>query len=334
MKVLVTGGAGYIGSHAVREFRDAGTRWRCSTTSRPATGPRCRRGSGWCEGDLGDPAALDAALAGADAVVHFAGLLNVGESVSQPAQVLAGQRGQKGVALLEAMAAGDVSRIIFSSTCATYGMPADACPSTRTHPQEPINPYGQSKRAFERALRDLRAARAGCARWPCATSTPRAAIPTAPWARTTTPKIHLIPLAIDAALGRRPALTVFGDDYDTPDGTCIRDYIHVQDLARAHVAGARGPGRRRAPTASTTSAPRPGTRCARSSPPWSGWPGRKVPARRRPATAGRSPRASWPPRRRSAASSASGPGTRASTTIVETALRWRRDHPQGYGAAA
>jgi len=131
------------------------------------------------------------------------------------------------------MAEAGVRKIIFSSTCATYGIPVRV-PIDETHPQEPINPYGQSKRAFERALRDL--AEAGVLRAVALRYFNAAGChPDGSLGEDHDPEIHLIPLAIDAALGRRPSLTVFGDDYDTPDGTCIRDYIHVQDLGIAHV---------------------------------------------------------------------------------------------------
>jgi UDP-glucose-4-epimerase GalE len=184
------------------------------------------------EGDLGDAAALAEALAGADAVMHFAGLLSVAESVADPAPYYR-TNVAKGLELLSAMRAGGVDRIIFSSTCATYGVPVRV-PIDESHPQDPISPYGATKRAFERALMDH--ARAGNVRAVVLRYFNAAGChPDGSLGEDHRPEEHLVPRAIDAALGRAPALTIFGDDYDTPDGTCIRDYVHVQDLARAHV---------------------------------------------------------------------------------------------------
>ena len=329
MKVLVTGGAGYIGSHGVREFRDAGHEVvvldDLSAGHRAAVPP----GVKLVLGDLGDPAALAEALAGVSTVVHFAGVLNVGESVAEPLKYWR-INVQKGVVLLEAMAQARVTRIIFSSTCATYGVP-ERSPIDESHPQEPINPYGQSKRAFERALRDLAAAgalrvvalryfnAAGCH-------------PDGSLGEDHRPEIHLIPLAIDAALQRRPALTIFGDDYDTPDGTCIRDYIHVRDLARAHVLALRalddGEPYRFYNLGTET-----------------GYSVRDVIAtveRLAGATVPHSigPRRPGDPPRLVASAEKAGrelgfrPEHQGLDDIVESALRWRRDHPEGYGAEA
>src|SRR5262245_38542928 len=225
MKVLVTGGAGYIGSHAVREFRDAGHAVSVlddlSAGHRAAVPPDVP----FVAGDFGDAAVLRRALADVDAVIHFAGVLSVAESARDPLRYHVTNTG-KGLALLQSMEEAGVRRLIFSSTCATYGMPVRV-PMDETHPQDPINPYGRSKLALAGAgkvravaLRYFNAA--GCHQ-------------DGSLGEAHDPEEHLIPLAIDAALGRRPGLVVNGDDYDTPDGTCIRDYIHVQDLARAHV---------------------------------------------------------------------------------------------------
>jgi UDP-glucose 4-epimerase len=232
MRALVTGGAGYIGSHTVRELREAGHQVRViddlSKGHRAAVPP----GVELVEGDLGDPTALRQALDGVDAVLHFAGLLSVGESVREPARYYE-VNVIKGLALLQAMLSHGVSWMIFSSTCATYGMPVRV-PMDEEHPQDPINPYGATKRAFERALLDH--ARAGQLRAVALRYFNAAgAHPDGSLGEDHRPEEHLIPLAIDACLGRREELTVFGDDYDTPDGTCIRDYIHVDDLCRAHL---------------------------------------------------------------------------------------------------
>ncbi len=329
MKVLVTGGAGYIGSHAVREFRDAGH--EVVVLDDLSAGHRAAVPAGvrLVEGDLGDPAALRSALPGVTTVVHFAGLLNVGESVGQPLKYWR-VNVQKGLALLEAMVEAGVARIIFSSTCATYGTP-QAVPIDETHPQEPINPYGQSKRAFERALRDLCLAgvlRAVSLRYFNAAG----CHPDGSLGEHHEPEIHLIPLAIDAALGRRPALTVFGDDYDTPDGTCIRDYIHVQDLALAHVlslTALEGGDAYRFYNLGTET----GHSVREVIAAVERVAGKKVPhsvGSRRPGDPARLVA--------SAAKIRSELGFRPRHPgldgIVESALRWRRDHPHGYGAAA
>ncbi len=232
MKVLVTGGAGYIGSHAVRELLDAGHQVailddlsRGHRACVPASVPLF-------EGDLADPKLLPRALTGVDAVLHFAGFLSVAESVREPGAYYDNNL-VKGLGLLAAMLQAGVEKMIFSSTCATYGMPVRV-PMDEGHPQDPINPYGATKLAFERALSDHALAgllRALALRYFNAAG----AHPDGSLGEDHRPEEHLIPLAVDAAMGRRAELTIFGDDYETPDGTCIRDYIHVQDLARAHV---------------------------------------------------------------------------------------------------
>ena len=232
MKVLVTGGAGYIGSHAVRELLDAGHTVVVLDDLSRGHAAAVPEGVPLVEGDLGDASALEEALAGVDTVMHFAGLLSVAESVADPAPYYR-TNVAKGLELLAGMRAAGVGRMVFSSTCATYGIP-QRVPIEEGDPQDPISPYGATKRAFERALTDhARAERvravvlryfnaAGCH-------------PDGTLGEDHRPEEHIVPRAVDAALGRGPGLTLYGDDYDTPDGTCIRDYVHVQDLARAHV---------------------------------------------------------------------------------------------------
>jgi UDP-glucose-4-epimerase GalE len=232
VKVAVTGGAGYIGSHAVRELREAGHDVVVLDDLSAGHREAVPSDVTLVEGDLGDRAALARFLEGAEAVMHFAGLLSVGQSVGAPGRYYEWNV-VKGLALLDAMKAFDVKRFVFSSTCAVYGVPVRV-PIDETHPKDPINPYGASKMAFERILLDH--ARAGQLKAIALRYFNAAGChPDGSLGESHDPEEHLVPLAIDAALGRRPALTILGDDYPTPDGTCVRDYIHVNDLARAHV---------------------------------------------------------------------------------------------------
>jgi len=326
MKALVTGGAGYIGSHTVRELLDAGHQVRVlddlSKGHRAAVPP----GVELVEGDLGDPDALREALRGVDAVLHFAGLLSVGDSVREPTRYYA-VNVVKGLGLLQAMLSHGVRRMIFSSTCATYGMPVRV-PMDEDHPQDPINPYGATKRAFERALLDHGRAgqlRAVALRYFNAAG----AHPDGSLGEDHRPEEHLIPLAIDACLGRRPELTVFGDDYETPDGTCIRDYIHVQDLARAHVL-ALG----RLETGEPFQAFNLGTERGHSVKEVIDTVGqvlgRPVPTRIGPRRPGDPPRLVASAGRIREAAGFAAEHTELGV-IVESAYRWRRDHPSGYG---
>jgi UDP-glucose 4-epimerase len=325
VNVLITGGAGYIGSHAVREFKDEGhdvTVLDDLSAGHRAAVPASVR---LVLGDLGDKAVLRDALRGVSAVVHFAGLLNVGESVAQPLKYWR-VNVQKGVALLEAMAEAGVRQIIFSSTCATYGVPRQV-PIDESHPQEPINPYGQSKRAFERALFDLAAAgalRAVALRYFNAAG----CHPDGSLGEDHDPEIHLIPLAVDTALGRRSSLTVFGTDYDTPDGTCIRDYIHVQDLARAHVRALRALGEGE-PYRFYNLGTERGHSVREVIATVERVAGARVPfvlGARRPGDPSRLVASAAKIRRELSFE----PRHEGLEGIVETALRWRRDHPQGY----
>lgn len=233
-RVLVTGGAGYIGSHCCKALAAAGFEPvafdNLSTGHRSAVlwGPLI-------EGDMRDAGALREAFRQAQpqAVVHLAALSIVGESERRPdlyydVNVVGTLR------LLEAMTAGAVRALVFSSTAAVYGEP-DAVPIAETAAQRPVNVYGATKRACERMMQDFDAAfglRSVRLRYfNAAGADPDAAI--GEWHE---PETHLIPLVLDVAIGRRPWLSIFGADYPTPDGTAIRDYIHVTDLAEAHVA--------------------------------------------------------------------------------------------------
>jgi len=233
MRILVIGGAGYIGSHAVRLFLARGHEvWVYDNLSEGhrAAVPADRL----IVGDLKEAERLDHAILmnRIDAVVHFAALAYVGESVTMPAKYY-----QNNVAntltLLEVLRRNQVKQIVFSSSCATYGIPA-VTPMTEETPQNPINPYGRTKLIIEYALRDYAAAYGwgtACLRYFNASG----ASSDGSIGEDHKPETHLIPLAIQAAMGQRPPLEIFGTDYPTPDGTCIRDYIHVTDLADAHV---------------------------------------------------------------------------------------------------
>lgn len=235
-RVLVTGGAGYIGSHTAKALARAGHTPvvfdDLSNGHREAV-----RWGPLVVGDIRDRAAVEACLREhrIDSVINFAGLIEVGRSVHDPAVFWDVNLG--GVAVvLEAMRACGVERLVFSSTAAVYGQPdaASLAPLRETLPTQPINPYGDSKLAAERLI--AASARAyGVRGVALRYFNACGADAEGEIGEAHAPESHLIPLAIEAALGLGPALTVFGQDFPTPDGACIRDYIHVSDLARAHV---------------------------------------------------------------------------------------------------
>jgi UDP-glucose-4-epimerase GalE len=234
MNVLLTGGAGYVGSHALRLLRLAGHEaWAFDNLSyghRQAV-PQGRL----IEGDLMDGPLLRRVFRQQriDAVMHFAAFAYVGESVTDPAKYY--QNNVVGtLSLLDAMRAEGVSRIVFSSTCATYGEP-EVVPITEAEKQAPINPYGFTKLAIERALADYAHAY-GFGYAALRYFNASGAAEDGSIGEDHDPETHLIPLILQVALGQRKEILVFGDDYDTPDGTCIRDYIHVDDLGSAHIA--------------------------------------------------------------------------------------------------
>lgn len=231
--ILVVGGAGYIGSHMVKRLNRAGYV--------PVVLDNLSQG--WREAvpaaqlivsDLGDVSALDAILQAfpVEAVMHFASFIQVGESVQMPAKYYDNNVGNT-VRLLDAMVRHGIDKFIFSSTAAIFGDP-EYVPIDEQHPQRPINPYGRSKRMVEEILADFGHAhglRAVCLRYFNAAG----ADPDGELGEHHVPETHLIPLVLQAASGRRDAVTVYGHDYPTPDGTCVRDYIHVADLCEAHL---------------------------------------------------------------------------------------------------
>jgi UDP-glucose-4-epimerase GalE len=230
--VLVTGGGGYIGSHAAKALRCAG--YRVVVFDNFSAGHRGAVKYGeLVEGDITDVAAVRTALRQHEVsgVMHFAAFLDVGESVREPIRYYRNNV-VGALAVLEAMAAESVRHFVFSSTCATYGEPIET-PITETHPQRPINSYGETKLAVEHALPHVETAHG--IHWVALRYFNAAgADPDGEIGEDHSPEIHLIPRAIEAATGGR-GLQVFGDDYPTPDGTCLRDYVHVSDLADAHV---------------------------------------------------------------------------------------------------
>ena len=230
--MLVTGGAGYIGSHAAKALSQAG--YRVVVYDNLGAGHRgAVRYGDLIEGDVSDVGAVRAALRRHDifAVLHFAAWLDVGESVRDPLRYY--RNNVIGtLSVLEAMIAESVLNLVFSSTCAVYGEPIET-PISETHPRRPINAYGETKLAIERALPHLERAhglRSVALRYFNAAG----ADPDGEIGEDHSPEIHLVPRAILASDGAS-GLEVFGDDYPTPDGTCLRDYIHVSDLADAHV---------------------------------------------------------------------------------------------------
>lgn len=247
MNVLVVGGAGYIGSHAVKQLIEAGHHVAVADNLCRGHPQAVHSKAHLYEIGLADTRALADLLREhrIHCVMHFAALAYVGESVERPLDYYENNTAGT-ISLLRAMHAAGVKRLVFSSTCATYGEPSQV-PLVETMEQRPINPYGWSKWCVERVLRDVAAADpafsfvslryfnvAGCAA-------------DGSLGEDHDPETHLIPSVLLASLGRREAITVFGTDYPTPDGTCIRDYIHVEDLSAAHIAAmeALGPGEAR-----------------------------------------------------------------------------------------
>jgi UDP-glucose 4-epimerase len=324
-RFLVTGGAGYVGSHTVAALLQRGDDVVVLDNLRTGHRGAVLPGARLVEADLADGAAVDAVLAngGWDAVFHFAALSLVGESMRQPFRYLA-ENGINGIRLIDACARHGVGRFVLSSTASLYGAP-EQIPIQETARIDPGSPYGESKWMIERALLwadRVHGLRSACLRYFNAAG----ADPAGRLGEDHDPETHLVPLVIDAALGRRPAVEVFGTDYGTRDGTGIRDYVHVTDLAAAHLLAldrleecsvtwnlGNGEGH------SVLEVIRAVERVA----------GRPVPYRlgqRRPgdpavlvAGSYRAMQAGWRPK------------FAALDEMVRTALAWREKHPKGYG---
>lgn len=327
MQILVTGGAGYIGSHCVRALCDVGHGVvvydnLTSGGHREAVDPR----AALVVADLADEAALRRTFNDQpiEAVMHFAALLDVNESVRQPLRYYRNNVALT-VALLEQMETHGVRNFVFSSTCATYGVPPTV-PITEDMSQQPISPYGRTKLAIEWALRDSAAA------WGLAATALRyfnasGAAADGTLGEDRDPEYHLIPLVLQVALGQRKQISVFGTDYPTSDGTCVRDYIHVEDLAEAHrrAIESPSPGELRCYNVGTGTgvSVRELIEVARRV------TGHAIPAIEAPRREGDPPalfadpskimrELGWRPRYTDI------------RTIVETAWRWHRSHPHGY----
>ncbi|WP_342596779.1 UDP-glucose 4-epimerase GalE [Cyanobacterium aponinum UTEX 3222] len=237
MAILITGGAGYIGSHTVKLLQNRD--YDILVFDNLVYGHRDiveKLGVSFIEGDLCDRTLLDDLFQehNIEAVIHFAAYAYVGESVENPAKYYRNNVTYT-LNLLEAMEKAGIRKIVFSSTCATYGIPEEV-PIKETHPQNPINPYGYTKLVVEKMLSDFQRAYnweyVAFRYFNAAGASSDGLI-----GEDHNPEPHLIPLILYAALGKRDSISILGDDYPTPDGTCIRDYIHVEDLAQAHLLG-------------------------------------------------------------------------------------------------
>ncbi len=321
MKILVAGGAGYIGSVTTEQLLDMGEEVvvfdNLERGHRQAIDPRATL----IEGDLRDADRIGKAVMDVrpDAIMHFAAYALVGESMEKP-EMYFDNNVKGGVHLANAMVRAGTGKIVFSSTCATYGQP-EHVPITEEEPQAPANPYGESKLMFEKMLYWLNrqhGIQTVALRYFNASGA------TVKFGEDHDPETHLIPLVLQTALGRRDHVTVFGADYDTPDGTCLRDYIHIVDLAQAHIqalhtdySGAfnlgNGSGYSVLEVIETARAVT----------------GRKIPVKTGPRRPGD------PPRLVAAADKAHSllgwqPEYPDLKTIIESAWAWHRAHPNGY----
>ena len=322
MKILVVGGAGYIGSICAELLLDEGHSVavfdNLTEGHRRAIDARAEL----IEGDLSERAAIDAALARfkPDAVMHFAASALVGESMQNPSKYFRNNV-TNGLNLLDAMVAAGVQRLVFSSTCATFG-PPERIPLDETQPQRPINPYGESKLAFERILRwydEIHGLRSVSLRYF------NAAGASEKFGEDHRTETHLIPNVLKVALGQKSHVEVYGTDYETPDGTCIRDYIHILDLGQAHILALETPKSEfyNIGTGGGTSVREVIDSCRAIT-------GREIPVVEKPRRAGDPPRLiaasekvkrelGWTPR------------FQRIDAIIESAWKWHQKFPNGYG---
>lgn len=237
MKILVTGGAGYIGSVTTEMLLDAGHEVTVFDSFERGHRSAIDARAALEEGDLRDRDRIAEVMVSVqpDAVMHFAAYALVGESMEEP-EIYYQNNLVGGLNLVDAMMTAGCKKIVFSSTCATYGQP-DVVPITEDESQKPENPYGESKLALEKALRwyqEIHGMKAVFLRYFNACGA------TAKFGEDHDPETHLIPIILQVALGKREEVSIFGDDYETPDGTCLRDYIHIVDLAQAHILALTG----------------------------------------------------------------------------------------------
>jgi UDP-glucose 4-epimerase len=322
MNILVVGGAGYIGSVCTELLLNEGHQIaildNLSEGHRAAVDQRAR----FVEGDLADRDGIAQSVARLrpDAVMHFAGSALVDESMRDPSKYFRNNIAN-GLNLLDAMVAADVRQIVFSSSCATFGLP-ERTPIDETFPQLPINPYGESKLAFEKILRwydRIHGVRFISLRYF------NAAGASEKFGEDHRCETHLIPNVLKVALGRQPHVEIFGTDYDTPDGTCIRDYIHILDLARAHILalGASLSASYNLGTGGGSSVRQVIDSCRKVT-------GKKIPVIER------SRRSGDPPRLVAASEKIKRdlgwrPEFQALDTIVSSAWKWHQRFPDGYG---
>lgn len=329
MKVLVAGGAGYIGSHCVRQLSIAG--------HEPVVVDNLIYGHAGAlaadvklhRGDIGDAQFIDTVLAEEqpEIVMHFAAFCYVGESVTDPLKYYRNNVVATHV-LLEAMLRRDVKRLVFSSSCATYGVPS-TLPIVEGMLQQPINPYGQTKLDVENALRALARA-TGLSFSAFRYFNAAGASEDASIGEDHDPETHLIPLAIGAAKGDRPPLQVFGTDYPTPDGTCLRDYVHVDDLSRAHIAVFDRLSQPGAALFYNLGTGRP-TSVKRIIAAVEAVSGRKVPVQYGSRREG-DPAALYADATKAAAELGWKPKFTEIEPLIETAWKWHSTHPRGYAS--
>lgn len=327
--VLVTGGAGYIGSHAVKALRARGTPVIVFDNLSAGHREAASHAAAVVVGDIHDTARLRAAIREhqVDAVMHFAAWLSVGESVRNPAGYYRNNVAGA-MSVLDAMIAENVRYFVFSSTAAVFGNPVET-PITELHQTQPINAYGETKLAIEQALPHYDRAY-GIKSITLRYFNAAGADPDGELGEDHAPEAHLIPRAIDAALGR-DSFQVFGDDYDTPDGTCLRDYVHVTDIASAHLLSLDALGRGASTTKYNLGNGRP-TSVKAVIDSVERVVGRKVPFTTAPPRPG-DPAVLFASSERIRRELGWAPQFEDIDVIVETAWRWRESHPHGYRKA-